>query len=362
MASDPRIIVDAHEDIAYNTLNFGRNFINSVYRTRQLEANQPISQGTATVGLPEAILGRVAIMFGTLFASPAAHKMGDEVTYYETPAQAYKQGIAQIDVYQRLAESEEANGRIQLIRTQGELASVLATWAEGTNYEDHKLGLVILMEGADPILEPKQFEEWYERGVRIVGPAWGATRYSGGTGEPGPLTSLGRDLLEVLASFNAVLDVSHLSEEAFFEAVERYEGIIIASHTNARHFRDSDRHLSDDMIRRLADRDGVIGAVAFNAFLQNGWAKTDPKFKTPLDRYIAAIDHVCQVTGSARHAGIGTDFDGGFGAEHIPAEIDTVADLHSIGPRLATYGYSEPDITAILGGNFLRILRAALPK
>src|SRR5437868_1942081 len=91
---DLRIIVDAHEDIAYNTLNFGRNFINSVYRTRQLEAANPTNQGTATVGLPEALLGRVGIIFGTLFVSPVAHKMLNEVTFYETPAQAYKQAVA----------------------------------------------------------------------------------------------------------------------------------------------------------------------------------------------------------------------------------------------------------------------------
>ncbi len=68
------------------------------------------------------------------------------------------------------------------------------------------------MEGADPIWEPKQFEEWYERDVRIVAPAWGATRYSGGIGEPGGLTAPGNELLAQMRDLNAILDVSNMAE------------------------------------------------------------------------------------------------------------------------------------------------------
>ncbi len=361
--SDPQIIVDAHEDIAYNTLNFGRDFAQSVHVTRRREANTdfPKINGTATTGLPEALLGRVALVFGTLFVAPAWSRtvMGSfgEIAY-ETPAEAYRHAMDQIDVYHRLADD---NDRIGLVRTQSELAAVLAAWADGIPFEQHKVGIMISMEGADPIREPRAFEEWYERGVRAVGLAWSETRYSGGTRRPGPLTAMGRDLLEVMQSFNAILDLSHMAEEAYLESVDRYGGRIIASHSNPRRFCDTDRHLSDDMIRRLAERDGVMGLVPYNQFMQNGWSRTNPKSQTPISTYIAMIDHVCQVTGSAHHVGIGSDFDGGFGVEHIPAEMDTVADLHKIGPLLAERGYAPEDITAILGGNFLRVLRAALP-
>src|SRR5690606_8922892 len=104
------------------------------------------------------------------------------------------------------------------------------------------------MEGADTILEPKQVEEWYERGVRAVGLAWMATRYSAGTGAPGKLSSLGRALLEVMASFNMILDLSHMAEDAYLEAVDHYPGVLIASHSNPRKFVNTDRHLSDAMI------------------------------------------------------------------------------------------------------------------
>jgi membrane dipeptidase len=357
--ADPSIIVDAHLDIAFNNSVFGRDFTLSAYRKRQLEATTdiPSRNGTATVGLPELLLGRVGVAFATLFVSPAFAAFAGEPGY-ETPAEAHKLAMKQVDYYYRLADE---NDRIVLVRTQRDLDNVLATWADGVEFEKHKVGLVLLMEGADPVREPRAFEEWYERGVRVVGLAWSETRYSGGTGRPGPLTDMGRELLQVLASYHAVLDLSHAAEEAFLEAVDRYEGPIIASHSNPRHFCNTDRHLTDDMIRRLAERDGVMGAVLLNGFMWTGRDKTDPKVNTPLSRYLDIIDHICQVTGSARYVGIGTDADGGFGYERIPAELDTVADLGLIGAGLKARGYSSDDIKGILGGNFLRVLRTALP-
>ncbi|MFQ3535725.1 MAG: membrane dipeptidase, partial [Aggregatilineales bacterium] len=310
-------------------------------------------------GLPEALLGRVAIIFATLFANPqgSAYSLPSR-HMYSTPAEAHQIGMSQLDYYHELADSHP---NIALIRTQAELERVLATWQPGMPFEEHQVGLVVLMEGADPIREPKAFEEWYERGVRIVGLAWSQTRYSGGTAAPGGLTKLGRELLEVMAGFRAVLDVSHMAEKAFYEALDSYDGRIIASHSNPRRFRDSDRHLSDAMIRRLVERDGVIGVVPYNAFLWQPEERPVRKAAAPLSRVAEAIDHICQLAGSARHVGIGTDFDGGFGAESTPDELDTVADLLSLAPLLAGRGYSDSDITAILSGNFLNVLRAALP-
>jgi membrane dipeptidase len=80
-----------------------------------------------------------------------------------------------------------------------------------------------------------------------------------------------------------------------------------------------------------------------------------------MDTVIAAIDHVCQITGNARHVGIGSDFDGGNGAEAAPLGFETVADLWEIGPALSAQGYTPEDVSAILSGNMLRILRAGLP-
>lgn len=354
------LVVDAHEDIAYNFLRFGRDYRASVALKRRQEADGDHPNGIATVGLPDALLGRVGVVFATIFTAPksAPIDIGEDDSHYSTPAEAYRLAQQQWDYYQRLADESD---KIQLVRTQTELDAVLKTWEPGTEFADHKQGMVMLMENADPIIEPKQFEEWYERGLRIVGPAWVGTRYCGGTGMPGPLTDLGRELLEVMASFNAILDLSHMAEESFLEAVDRYEGVMIASHSNPRRFRNTDRHLSDDMIRRLAERDGVMGIVVYNNFLSDTWRKGNPRSDVPFSTVLDAIDTVCQLTGSAAHVGIGTDFDGGFGVENIPAGFDTLTDLLRIGDGLRARGYAESDIEAVLGGNMLRKLRQSLP-
>jgi len=359
------IIVDAHEDIAYNAVCLGRDYRDhTLVKRRVLAGSERLAQeGIPTTGLPDALIGRVAIVFATIFVEPPVSFLGvkpsEACPPYETPQQAYKFALKQLDYYTRLADN---HSRVRLIQRHSDLEAVLATWADDQPFEKHVQGMVILMENGDPILEPRQFYEWYERGVRIVGPAWSGTRYCGGTGAPGGLTTLGRELLEIMASLNAVLDLSHMAEEAFLQAVDSYQGAsIIASHSNPRKFRNSDRHLSDDMIRRLAERDGVIGIVPYNRFLSEEWRPGDPKSDVPAWRVIDAIDHVCQLTGSAAHVGIGTDFDGGFGSGSIPDGLDSISDLISLADLLAARGYSPPDINAIMGGNMLRKLRAALP-
>jgi membrane dipeptidase len=355
------IVVDAHEDIAYNAVCYGRDYRINAWEKRRIEAGTDVAEtaGEATIGLPDAILGRVAIVFATLFVAPARPKPTPwDRLQYTDPQEAYRLASQQIDYYRSIADECE---RAVIIETQADLDAVLATWETGKDFLDHRHGLVLLMENADPIVEPKQFEEWYERGVRIVGPAWTGTRYSGGTGQPGPLTDLGHELLDNMAGLNAVLDLSHMAEIAFLEALECYEGQIIASHSNPRHFVNSDRHLSDEMIRRLADRDGVMGIVLYNRFLREGWLKADGKAAVPFSVPLDAIDYVCQLTSSASHVAVGSDFDGGFGAESIPDGIETVTDLWYLGEALRGRGYSEDDVAAILGGNMLRKLRQALP-
>lgn len=354
------LIVDAHQDIAYNALCFGRDYRRSVRETRSLERNGdvPAQNGTATSALPDAILGRVGVVFATLFTAPAQTKPAPwDKLWYKTPKEAHDLALRQWDYYQRLADETE---KVRLITTARDLDAVLATWADGVPMDKHQQGMALLMENADPILEPQQFEEWYARGVRIVGLAWQGTRYCGGTGQPGGLTALGRELLDVMAGLNAILDLSHMAEESFLEAVDRYPGVMIASHSNPRRFANTDRHLSDEMIRLLAERDGVIGVVLYNRFLSNDWRAGDPKRDVPLATALDAIDHICQITGSAAHVGIGSDFDGGFGAESIPDGLDTVTDLLKIADGLRERSYNDADIEGVMSQNMLRKLRQAL--
>jgi len=358
------VVVDAHLDIGWNHAHNRRRFEESAWAGRRRETDPDFVRryGRRMVGLPEALLGRVALIGATLFVAPAGAKMfPDETVLYETPQQAHELARQQLDYYRRLADEQQP---IVLVQTRRDLDAVLASWAAGTTLAEHRVGLMLLMEGADPILEPAQVEEWYAAGLRIIGPAWTRTRYAGGTGAPGPLTDLGRALLDVMAGLGMALDLSHLAPEAAFEALDRYPGPVLASHANPLRFRPDrvDRNLSDDLLRRLAARDGVAGIIPFNLFLVPGWAQGDRQDAATMATVVAAIDHVCQVTGSARHVGIGSDFDGGFGAQSAPVGFETLADLWDIGPALLARGYAPDDVIAVLGGNFLRVMRAALPE
>jgi membrane dipeptidase len=346
------LVVDAHEDIAWNVLALGRDVRRSALETRELEQGGNIAErnGICMVGLPEWLEGKVAAVFGTIYVSPARRGRMSGPQVYANAEEAHAFGQEQLDFYHRLAEQEE---RIALVGSLDALDEVLESW-EGAS---PRVGIVPLMEGADPIREPAEAELWFERGVRLVGLSWKAgTRYAGGDAAPGPLTDLGRELLEVMADLGMILDVSHLAE-SFYEAVDRFEGQVVATHANPRALVPTLRQLSDEMIRRLVERGGVIGIVPANAFLRPDW-RTTP---ATLDDVVAAIDHVCQVVGDAEHVGVGSDFDGGFGADDTPVALDTVADLGHIGLALGEAGYDEAHIEAVLGGNWLRVLRRTLP-
>jgi len=246
-----------------------------------------------------------------------------------------------------------------LVGDQRDLDVVLQSHEAG---ERPLLGIVPLMEGADPIREPEEAELWYERGLRLIGPAWDDTRYADGawSGNDRGLTKAGHRLLEVMADLGFILDITHLSEKASLTALERYEGAAVASHSNARRLVPGQRQLGDDQIRLLAERGGVIGVALYNKFLRAGHAYGDPKERVTLAHVAAHIDHICQLLGSADHVGIGSDFDGGFGAGDIPLELDSARDLGKIAAHLQARGYQPANAQKVMGGNWLRVLRQAL--
>ncbi len=357
------LIVDAHEDLAWNALTFGRDYTRSAAETRQAERNDeaPKRNGHTLLGLPEYLRGQVAVVFGVLFVGPARSAFPWETELYANADEAHRSANRQLDYYHRLTDEHE---QFKLIGSRGDLEQVLAPWT-GDDPAARRVGLVPLMEGADPIREPQEAEWWMERGLRIVGLAWAATRYCGGTGEPGPLTPEGRRLLDVMAGLGLMLDLSHASDESFLEALDRFEGTVIVSHANPRallkDYPRPERMLSDIMIQRVAEAGGVIGVVPCNRFLKAGWRPADGKANVSLSTVLDMIDHICQVTGSAAHVGLGSDFDGGFGVEQTPAEIDTVADLQKLDALLRARGYTEHDVAAILGQNWIDVLRRGLP-
>jgi membrane dipeptidase len=195
--------------------------------------------------------------------------------------------------------------------------------------------------------------------LRAVGLAWKRTRYAGGTGMPGPLTSDGVELVRELDRFGIIHDTSHLAEQSFWQLLEITSGPVMASHSNCRLIVPTDRQLSDDMIRAIVDRGGVIGINFFDRFLlppeQYG------KRRATLADMVMHIRHICELAGNARHVGLGTDMDGGLGRDQIPIEIKTSADLPRVADALATAGFAKADITAIMGGNWLRFFAEVMP-
>jgi membrane dipeptidase len=358
------IVVDAHEDLAWNALTFGRDYTLSVAETRSRETGTevPNHNGNTLLGWPEWVRGKVALVFATLFAAPLRKRHGPwDTQCYADVEEAHQLYQASLDYY-RILEGEHPD-KFRRICTQADLEQHLQGW-EGE--DESKVGLVILMEGADGVRNPTELPEWFHAGVRLLGPAWSGTRYAGGTGEPGPLTDDGRALLEVMADLGMVLDVSHMAEEGVLEAVDRYDGVLIASHCNplARlpHSAKPERHLSDQAITRITERDGVIGVVLANHFLKDGWTTAEGRQAVTLEEVAAHIDHICQIVGGVEHVGLGSDFDGGFGLDKVPSGLDSVADLRLIGDTLSARGYRPKEVEAVLGGNWLRMLRRALPE
>jgi membrane dipeptidase len=218
------------------------------------------------------------------------------------------------------------------------------------------------MEGADPILEPSQVEEWWELGLRAIGPAhYGRSHYAHGTGVDGPLSEKGVALLKEMSRLGMILDVTHLSDQSFFQAIELFDGPVLASHHNCRALVPGDRQLSDEQIRMLIERDAIIGSALDAWMLYPNWKRGET---TPdvvgLDAVADHIDHICQLAGNTKHCAIGSDLDGGFGTEQTPRDLDTVADLQKLDPILASRGFSNTDIDAIFHANALRFFSRAL--
>src|SRR5438046_561151 len=219
------------------------------------------------------------------------------------------------------------------------------------------------MEGADPVRHPEQVQAWYDAGLRIIGPAhYGVSPYAHGTGTEGGLFAQGPALLREMARVGMILDITHLSDQCFDEALDLYEGPVLASHHNCRALVPDQRQLTDAHIQRLIGRGAVIGAALDAWMLVPGWIRgtTRPEETgVTLDTMVDHIDRVCQLAGNARHAALGTDLDGGFGREQSPMDLDTIADLQRLPDLLRRRGYGGEDITGILHGNWVQFFLAA---
>ena len=350
------LIIDAHLDLAWNALQWNRDLQQSVYalRTQEHQLTGP-GRGQNTVALPEMRKGRVALCFATLLARSTGQPSPN--VDYASPLQAHAVAQGQMNYYRALHEA----GEVRLITNLSELDEHIDAWRAWDQTPLHgqpKLGLVISMESADPILKPEQLPAWKEAGLRLIGPAhYGEGRYAGGTLTELGLLSEGKILLREMEKSGIILDLTHLSDQAFWEALDIFRGVVIASHNNCRALVPHQRQFSNEQLHAIIERDGVIGAAFDNWMIRPGWEK-GAKDKPPVTMVHVAehIDHVCQLAGDSQHAAIGSDLDGGFGREQSPADLDTIADLQHLTEILSARGYGDNDIEAIMYGNWLSLL------
>ena len=354
------LIIDAHLDLSWNALQWNRDLTESTYTIRGTERRSP-GKGRAqnTVALPEMRQGRIAVSFATMLARSTGHKR--DYLDYGSKAQAYGVAQGQLAYYRGL----EAEGYVRIIGDAQSLRCHIDEWQRweldsADESATPPLGFVISMESADPIRDPAQLEGWWNAGLRLLGPAhYGPGRYAGGTGVELGLSELGEPLLQEMMRLGMLLDLSHLTDKAFWEAVAIYDGPLLASHNNCRALAPHQRQFSDEQLKLIIERDGVIGAAFDIWMLQPGFIAGGSNEGVFIEQVVDHIDHICQLAGSSRHAAIGSDLDGGFGREQSPCDLDTIADLQRLPAILASRGYSESDIKDIMHGNWLRLLYTA---
>jgi membrane dipeptidase len=255
---------------------------------------------------------------------------------------------------------EDAGEMVQLTDS-AQVKKHVDLWKDASADDNDKpIGYILSLEGADSLVTIDYLHKAYGYGLRACGPAhYGPGRYAPGTGMTGGLTSKGRQLVKEMDQLHMILDVTHLTDEGFAEALSIFKGPVWASHHNCRSFVDHQRQLTDDQIKTLIERDAVIGGVLDAWMLVPLWERgvdTPQGRNVSLELLVNNYDHICQIAGNSDHIAIGTDLDGAYGNEQTPYDVDTYADVQKLQGLLEGRGYSKEDIEKIFYGNWLRFI------
>jgi len=337
---------DAHLDLAY-LAEHGRDMHAGLDDCRG--RFQP-----AAVTLPSLVQGRVTRCLGTVFTEgidpddPKAEAGAYTYPFGDADA-AYRAGMRQLLLYKSWFEA----GVIDRMPRRGH--------PHEPNGAPLQLG--VLVECADPITDPSELDQWVAGGVVAIGMAWWhQSRYAGGNGTDhtkasNGLTDHGRTLAKRMDELGVVHDLSHLSQRATDELLELTDQPVIASHSNSRALMgDPDtlanqRHLSDATIAEICRRGGVIGLNLLGDFVTTDLVKPQRALIADCVRH---IEHVCTIAGSREHIGLGSDMDGGFGADGLPEGINTPSDLVILADALREAGWGDDDLAGFAHGNWDR--------
>jgi membrane dipeptidase len=319
------VIVDAHLDIAWNAISAGRGFL-----------GEPAPG--YVVSRSSLARGGVGLVFATLYTAPARARRSMRTRFvYENAHEAGLMATAEVNYYRSCD--------LPLIGDRKQLERYVRGWRRG------RLAAVLLMEGADPVDSPPQLGAWVDRGVRIIGPAWGRTRYSGGTHAPGGLTALGVQLLKAMRRKKLILDISHMADRAVADAFELWRGPIMSSHSNARDLVPADRQITNATAAEIARRGGMLGISFYEHHLKSSGHAT-------LDDIVRHAVHLARAAGGPEHLGLGSDLDGGFDAKH--SAMQDTKQFTELSRKLRKH-FSPSQVEGIMGTNWLGFLAASLP-
>jgi len=352
-------IIDAHLDLSMNAMEWNRDLTKPVHEIREREqglTDKP-DRGKAVVSLPALREGNIGLVVATQIARYVDPE--NKLPGWHSAEQAWAQTQGQLAYYKAM---EEAGEMVQISNTAG-LEKQIALWNDGKANDKKPIGFILSLEGADSFITIEHLETAYQYGLRAVGPAhYGPGRYANGTNAAGKMNANGLALLKKMETLNIILDATHLCDDAFWQAMDYFQGKVWASHNNCRALVDHNRQFSDEQLKVLISRGAIIGGALDAWMMVPGWQRgisTPLSTHCNLEKLIDHMDHICQLAGNTLHICIGTDLDGGFGKEQCPYDIDTIADLQKLAPLLGNRGYTGTDIENIMNGNFIRFLKTA---
>jgi membrane dipeptidase len=330
------------------------------------------AQPAMNLDLVKAAKGGLSAQFFSIFVLPEQFK----------PADFYKEATHQIDALERLAQANPK--RLRLARTAADVRA---------NAQAGVMSMLFGVEGghvlgpADDKTQLARLDELARRGVRYMTLTWSNSNDLGGSsGDDGDirgLTPFGRQVVAEMNRLGVVVDVSHVSDATFWDAVRASDKPVLASHSSSRALTNIPRNMTDVMLKAVAKNGGAVCVnfgssfvdMAFHEQEKTIWKKDRPGSfaqqwpqiraeaaalspQVPLARLVDHLEHVAKVAG-VDHTCLGSDFDG---MPAFPIGLEDVSKLPALTAALRARGFSAADVDKILGGNVLRVLEANEPK
>ena len=308
-----RFFIDGHQDIAYSILA----------NNRPLDTND----SKYMITLKETLKSKLGLIFSTIFVS---HVKRDK---------RHLEALLQFKEYEKIFKNY---GFFYKVKNNKDIK--LKT--------KNKIGLLFLMEGADPIRKLNDLKMFYNKGLRILGLTWNKeNNYAFGANKSGPLKKEGYQLIEVMNELGVALDLSHLSYKSFWDAINSTKLIPIATHSNSYYLRRHKRNLTASQLKAISNKGGTTGIVLYNDFICN-------KSNVSLDDVFKQFNYLLSKCGED-HIALGSDIDGA-PLEDFPKVIKKSSDLSKVIELLEKKKIKSKIIDKFAGNNLLRVLRENL--